>query len=636
MAHTPVSNVDPGQFGKASWGDLVRAADLDLTARTSALEVAAGGGSVTGPVSATDNAIPRFDGTGGSTLQNSGITIPDGASGSVNGTNTGDVSLAGLPSYLTIVGQVITRALIDLASHVTGRLPWGNATLVTAGRLLGRASASGGGDVEELQLGVGLAWNGTSIDCTVVAPSTLPGSRVISGGEIVWVSAYTFNVSAATYVITGTQYTSAEQSVSLTAAHASLDRIDVIAVDDTGTVVAIPGTAASQPSEPDIDPSTQLKLGIVFVAAASSTPTVTTATVYAENTGGPGEWNWTTSGTGFNVNSSTNPHGGTKDIEGTTVAAGAYALAAKPSGTLDITTYSLLIFYIRSKVTWNSNRSLQIQFRNAGVLVGSPITFKHNTYGFDSSNLTTYQQIAIPITAFAIPAGTLINQLRFMDAGGSIGFYLDDVSLQSGGSENVTGGITQDQADARYAQRANNLSDLSSAASATANLVVMVGDSGSGGTKGLVPAPGTGDAAAGKFLKADGTFAVPSGSAVVRSVGITIDGGGVVITTGVKGFVYVPYSGTITKATLLSTDAAATAGSIVIDVWKDVYANYPPDNSDSITASAPPTLSSANKSQDSTLTGWGAGKTVTAGDVIGFNVDSATTVTRVTLTLEIS
>lgn len=46
----------------------------------------------------------------------------------------------------------------------------------------------------------------------------------------------------------------------------------------------------------------------------------------------------------------------------------------------------------------------------------------------------------------------------------------------------------------------------------TAELNAMVGDSGSGGTKGLVPAPASGDAAAGKFLKADGTFAVPTGS----------------------------------------------------------------------------------------------------------------------------
>ncbi len=46
----------------------------------------------------------------------------------------------------------------------------------------------------------------------------------------------------------------------------------------------------------------------------------------------------------------------------------------------------------------------------------------------------------------------------------------------------------------------------------TALLSNMVGDSGTGGTKGLVPAPAAGDAAAGKFLKADGTFAVPSNS----------------------------------------------------------------------------------------------------------------------------
>ena len=46
----------------------------------------------------------------------------------------------------------------------------------------------------------------------------------------------------------------------------------------------------------------------------------------------------------------------------------------------------------------------------------------------------------------------------------------------------------------------------------TAMLDNFVGDSGSGGTKGLVPAPASGDAAAGKYLKADGTWAtVPGG-----------------------------------------------------------------------------------------------------------------------------
>ena len=46
---------------------------------------------------------------------------------------------------------------------------------------------------------------------------------------------------------------------------------------------------------------------------------------------------------------------------------------------------------------------------------------------------------------------------------------------------------------------------------ATALLNNMVGDSGAGGTKGLAPAPASGDAAAGKFLKADGTWSIPAG-----------------------------------------------------------------------------------------------------------------------------
>ena len=40
---------------------------------------------------------------------------------------------------------------------------------------------------------------------------------------------------------------------------------------------------------------------------------------------------------------------------------------------------------------------------------------------------------------------------------------------------------------------------------------VMVGDAGSGGKAGNAPAPAAGDAAAGKYLKADGTWSAPGG-----------------------------------------------------------------------------------------------------------------------------
>ena len=48
---------------------------------------------------------------------------------------------------------------------------------------------------------------------------------------------------------------------------------------------------------------------------------------------------------------------------------------------------------------------------------------------------------------------------------------------------------------------------------------VMTGDSGAGGVAGLVPAPSAGDAAASKFLKADGTFAVPPNGYTAPSSG---------------------------------------------------------------------------------------------------------------------
>jgi hypothetical protein len=135
----------------------------------------------------------------------------------------------------------------------------------------------------------------------------------------------------------------------------------------------------------------------------------------------------------------------------------------------------------------------------------------------------------------------------------------------------------------------------------------------------------------------NGSTAVPTQNAVydrmqdvaLASLTFIIDGGGSAITTGIKGDLEIPFACTIEAVTLL----ADQSGSIVVDIWKDTYANFPPTVADTITASAKPTLSSANKSQNTTLTGWTT--TVNAGDIIRFNVDSATTVQRVTLSLKV-
>ena len=109
-----------------------------------------------------------------------------------------------------------------------------------------------------------------------------------------------------------------------------------------------------------------------------------------------------------------------------------------------------------------------------------------------------------------------------------------------------------------------------------------------------------------------------------------IDGGGAAIATGIKGDLEIPFACTINQVTLL----ADQSGSIVVDIWKDTYANFPPTDADSITASAPPTISSATKSQDATLTGWTT--SIAAGDVLRFNVDSATAIQRCTVSLKVT
>jgi hypothetical protein len=142
----------------------------------------------------------------------------------------------------------------------------------------------------------------------------------------------------------------------------------------------------------------------------------------------------------------------------------------------------------------------------------------------------------------------------------------------------------------------------------------------------------------GSNLTADRTLTLTTGDADatldvanIRTASITfiIDDGGSVIATGIKGDLEIPFGCTIQAVTLL----ADQTGSIVIDIWKDTYAAYPPTVADSITASAKPTLSSAAKSQDSTLTGWTT--SISAGQILRFNVSSASALTRVTLSLKV-
>lgn len=123
-----------------------------------------------------------------------------------------------------------------------------------------------------------------------------------------------------------------------------------------------------------------------------------------------------------------------------------------------------------------------------------------------------------------------------------------------------------------------------------------------------------------------------SSSNLLRSaIEFIIDGGGSAISAGggtPAGFIEIPFDCTIKRATLL----ADQSGSIIIDFWVDSYANFPPDNDDSITdVGTSLTISGAVKEQDSTMTDWELD--LTAGDILAIHVDSAATVEQITISL---
>ena len=176
------------------------------------------------------------------------------------------------------------------------------------------------------------------------------------------------------------------------------------------------------------------------------------------------------------------------------------------------------------------------------------------------------------------------------------------------------------------AAKASNLSDLTSASTARTNL-------GLGGAATLSVGTTAGTVAAGDDSRLSNAR-TPSAAYLVDALEFVIDGGGSALTTGIKGYLEVPYACTITQASLL----ADQSGSVVVDIFRSTYSAFAPPthpvSGDKLTASAPPTISSATKSQDATLTGWTT--SLAAGDVLAFNVNSATTVTRVTCSLKVT
>lgn len=263
--------------------------------------------------------------------------------------------------------------------------------------------------------------------------------QALAGCGIEYVSGLTYTVGACTYSINGTVYNSPMSNITLATADPTNPRIDVVFVDTTQVVQSITGTPAATPQQPVVDPSTQLELTFVLVPATATTPGNTvTVPIYLEGT----EWTGSVGGTNsarVNLTSTSNPYLGTHDTEfgvGGTVTTTTFAQYTDPSsGTVNMSNYNALVFYMRNKAAWSKSRSVTVQWFNGSTPTGIPVVLSNGAFGFNATtNTTAYQQVSIPASTFGIP-GVPVTSLQFTVSGSGAaltGFYLDQVTLQGG------------------------------------------------------------------------------------------------------------------------------------------------------------------------------------------------------------
>jgi hypothetical protein len=263
-------------------------------------------------------------------------------------------------------------------------------------------------------------------------PNTIRNG-IIWGGEVVWVSGYTYTVKAAGYYIAGNYYESPETSVTLSAADDDSSRIDLFAVNTSSLVEVVEGELSPAPTEPSIDAETQLRLSIALVEAGTTEPSnngtgLRRECIYKENT----EWTALSSAARINVNSTNSPCVGTKSVEATSAVNGDYVTFTRSSAIALVDSFEMVTFQIKSKANWGNNRRLYFRWYSSGTAVGSNVILSGSSYGF-SSNLSTCQTIVIPLSAFALTSGQMVDALRVtvVNSNGSIGFYLDEMCLQN-------------------------------------------------------------------------------------------------------------------------------------------------------------------------------------------------------------
>lgn len=257
-------------------------------------------------------------------------------------------------------------------------------------------------------------------------------------GYVVWTgTGYIYDVGVAGYVIEYQDYISPYTQVTLAPADPTLDRIDVVYGDNTGTVGVITGTPAADPIKPQVDPLTQVEFTSILVLAGTTEPgDVTQHIIFNENLGLTDEWNFSAVNLTTNPNYAVSPYKDTKSILVSSYVAGSRYLNFL-GNTVDMTEWGMLTFGIRLNAAYDAASSFTVRWYKANLPKSSQVVIADGFFNYDK-DLTGWQVIQIPISAFTFSSLTLgdpatsVNRLMILCNGVGAGFQIDYVRLQTG------------------------------------------------------------------------------------------------------------------------------------------------------------------------------------------------------------
>jgi hypothetical protein len=277
-------------------------------------------------------------------------------------------------------------------------------------------------------------------------------------GNVVIIAAYTnpqdydFNVEANKYIINNTLYESyISDTISLSPAHATLDRIDTIVINNDGTFSVLTGTPSTTPFPSDLDELTQVKLTFVLVTAnTTSVASVTNEVVYNENLGSPSEWNLLSATNAADTDYTLDTQDGAKSIHFPQTA-GRGLVTFDKSTYINISDITSITFKVKFLVASTSQRFADFIIADYGV-VQHNIQVKDGNFGLDGNNIVDWQSVTID--ANSIISITKFNSILINGVYDNQPFLIDNIAFQGGlppidldGHVTKTSEISNDGAD---------------------------------------------------------------------------------------------------------------------------------------------------------------------------------------------